>query len=122
MPPGSTYGGANTVSNVEEILGTNFSDQIAGSAAAETFNGGGAADTFLFTSSFGHDTIAGFAAGAGAGDVIKFATTIFANFAAVTAHATDNGTDTLITFDATNSLTLKNVLVSQLGVDDFVFV
>jgi hypothetical protein len=48
--------------------------------------------------------------------------TLFANFAAVQSHAQQVGADTVITFDAANTITLKNVTLSSLNVDDFQFI
>ncbi|MER8809930.1 VCBS domain-containing protein, partial [Mesorhizobium australicum] len=115
-------GGVNGVSNIEQVIGSQYADHIAGSSASETFNGGAGADTFAFASGFGHDTIVGFVAGPGAVDVIEFASSLFADFSEVMDNAADNGSDTVITFDGDNSLILKNVLVSQLSFDDFHFV
>ncbi|WP_181169184.1 hypothetical protein [Mesorhizobium sp. B2-4-14] len=133
-------GGVNTVSNIEEVIGTQYNDYMAGSIASETFNGGGGADTmiggigndtltggigsdtFIFRAGFGLDTITDFVAGAGSGDVIQFADDVFADFASVLAAATQVGADTVIAHDGSNTLTLKNVAVASLHQDDFQFI
>jgi len=63
-----------------------------------------------------------FAAGAGAGDVIQLDRGLFADFAAVMSHAQQVGTDTVITYDAFDTITLKGVALSNLAPDDFLFV
>jgi hypothetical protein len=55
-------------------------------------------------------------------DVLQFDTGLFASFAEVMAAAAQVGKDTVITFDANNSITLEKVLMSKLVVDDFAFV
>jgi hypothetical protein len=54
-------------------------------------------------------------------DIIDFSTSVFANFAAVQAASHQVGTDVQIVFDATNSVLVKNVLLANLGADDFHF-
>ncbi len=45
----------------------------------------------------------------------------FAGFAGVQAHAAQIGADTVITYDAAMSVTLKNVALASLGAADFGF-
>jgi Ca2+-binding RTX toxin-like protein len=106
----------------DTITGTSTADRIIGLAGNDTLTGGGASDIFVFNVGFGKDTITDFTAGAGSVDVIQLNTSVFANFAAVTAAATQVGSDTLITYDANNTLTLKNVAMSSLHQDDFTFI
>ena len=68
---------------------------------------------------FGHDTISGFSAGK---DRIQFDTSQFANFAAVIADAKQIGQDTVIAYDANDSITLKGVSLSSLQAKNFTFV
>ncbi|MDX8503314.1 calcium-binding protein [Mesorhizobium sp. VK4C] len=106
----------------ETIVGTAAADKIAGGGGADTLTGGAASDTFIFKAGFGLDKITDFAAGAGSLDVIQFDNDVFADFASVLAAATQVGTDTVITHDAANVLTLKNVTKTNLHQDDFQFV
>jgi hypothetical protein len=68
---------------------------------------------------FGRDTIVGFLT---AKDVIQFDTSQFANFAAVQAAAKQVNKDTVITYDANNSITLNGVTASSLKAGNFAFV
>jgi VCBS repeat-containing protein len=68
---------------------------------------------------FGKVVISGFAA---QHDTIQFDTTVFANFAAVTAHANQVGSDTVITYDQNDTVTLKGVTLSSLKASNFIFV
>ena len=68
------------------------------------------------------DTIADFLGGAGVGDVIQVDQSLFASFSDVLAHAQQVGTNTVITYDVNNSITLTAVALSNLAADDFLFV
>ncbi|WP_298965669.1 putative Ig domain-containing protein [uncultured Roseibium sp.] len=105
---------------VSEGSGTAGADRIVSGQANELFFGDAGSDIFVFQSGGnGHDAISDFVAGATSDDVIEFATGLFADFADVLASATDDGSDTLVSIDADNSLTLRNVLVTDLHQDDF---
>jgi VCBS repeat-containing protein len=67
---------------------------------------------------FGKVVISGFAP---QHDTIQFDTTVFANFAAVTAHAKQIGSDTVITQDPNDTITLKGVALSSLRASNFIF-
>ncbi|RWM91243.1 MAG: calcium-binding protein, partial [Mesorhizobium sp.] len=109
-------------SSKEALYGFGEVDVLNGGAGNDTLSGGADSDTFIFQASFGNDTITDFTAGAGSEDVIDFTTNVFADFAAVLAAATQVGSDTVITRDAGNVLTLKNFAMSNLHQDDFQFV
>ncbi|HZS64728.1 MAG TPA: calcium-binding protein [Xanthobacteraceae bacterium] len=96
---------------------------IAGNSGKNTLAGQGGADTFVFTSGFGKDTIKDFGAGSAAGhDFVQFSTSVFADFAAVLSHAADTKHDVVITFDANDTLTLHSVHKADLVSGDFLFV
>ena len=79
-------------------------------------------DTFVFHSGFGHDTIRDFEAGSGVVDVIRFVGGLFSGFADLLAHTADNGSgDAVISYDASNTVTLLNVAKTDLVSDDFSF-
>jgi hypothetical protein len=78
-------------------------------------------DAFVFETGF-QDVINDFAAGSGIGDVIRFDDMIFADYAAVIAASVQVGNTTVITASLGNSVTLKNVNLANLNVDDFAFV
>ncbi|KZK94603.1 Poly(beta-D-mannuronate) C5 epimerase 2 [Pseudovibrio sp. W74] len=103
-----------------KLRGTDGTDTIAGTQNDDLLVGGEGSDTFTFTNqTFGYDQIMDFEAGAFSDDVIRFDRDIFSDFDAVIAAASDDGTDTVITLDDDNSVTLKGVLKSDLHQDDF---
>ncbi|RWC64014.1 calcium-binding protein [Mesorhizobium sp.] len=106
----------------ETIVGTSAADKIFGGGGADTLTGGAGSDTFIFKSGFGLDNITDFAAGAGSQDIVQFGNDVFADFSSVLAAATQVGADTVITHDASNVLTLKNVALANLHQDDFQFI
>jgi Ca2+-binding RTX toxin-like protein len=105
----------------DTIDGGAGSDNIRGGEGSDTLTGGSGNDTFVFQPGFGHDTINDFAAGAGSDDVIEFDDAMFADFAAVLAASQQVGSDVQITVDASNSILLNDVALSNLHQDDFRF-
>jgi len=83
--------------------------------------GGIGNDTFVFGRGFGHDTIVDFVGGLGLSDVIRLDRDIFKSFTSVLAASAQVGTDVVITKDADNTITLKNVMLINLSADDFTF-
>jgi Ca2+-binding RTX toxin-like protein len=81
--------------------------------------GGTGNDTFVFRTGFAQDTITDFTAGAGSDDVIEFRDGIFADFAAVLAASSASGSSTVITVDASTTITLQGVAIGNLHADDF---
>ncbi|WP_084646956.1 calcium-binding protein [Mesorhizobium sp. WSM2561] len=106
----------------DTLAGTSWNDSLFGDAGNDTLTGGTGNDTFIFRSDFGLDNITDFAAGAGSQDAVEFANDVFADFAAVLAAASQVGSDTVITADTGNILTLKNVALTNLHQDDFRFI
>jgi hypothetical protein len=78
-------------------------------------------DTFDFTGSFGHNTIASFVASGNSHDTISFNSDDFANYAAVQAHMAQVGTDVVITLDAGDTIVLLHQTLSHLTTHDFAF-
>ncbi len=115
------YGGTDHWSSIEVFKGGSGHNDFAASNApgAYTWVGGATSDTFSFTGLFGRGTIANFTSGP---DVINLDHTEFADFAAVQAHAQQVGNDTVITFDANDTITLQNTMLSNLHASDFHFV
>lgn len=107
----------NSGNNLLRGLGGN--DRLEGGAGNDRLTGGVGNDTFVFKDGFGVDVITDFAAGAGLGDVIDFASDLFADFASILAAAEQVGAHTVITVDTGDSLTLQNVALSSLSQDDF---
>ena len=95
--------------------GNNDSITIAG-ASTLTMNGTG--ENFILHPAFGLDVISGFSAT----DSFQFDKTIFADWTHLKAAMTQSGTDTIITEDAKDKITLKNVTASSLTQSQFHFV
>ncbi|CAN7623273.1 M10 family metallopeptidase C-terminal domain-containing protein [Bosea sp. LjRoot9] len=126
---GGFTGTGNTLANIitggngnDTLVGGGGADTLIGGAGNDTLTGGTESDSFIFVSGFGKDTITDFVAGAGSVDVIEFDDAVFANLSSVLAAASQVGADTLITYDANTTITLKNVTMSNLHADDFRFV
>ena len=105
----------------DTLNGRDGSDLLIGTFGDDTLIGGKGNDTFEFTFNFGLDVIKDFKAGAGTPDVMSIDDGVFADFAAVLAAATQVGDDVVITKDAGNTITLENVLKTDLNADDFDF-
>ena len=97
-------------------------DRVSGGLGNDTITTGAGNDTIIFRPGFGLDTITDFQAGAGSVDVLELANSLFTDFEDVLASAAQVGSDTVITYDADNSITLKNVAMTSLHQDDFRFV
>jgi hypothetical protein len=95
---------------------------LNGGSGNDQLNGGTGKDQFQFGGGWGQDKIADFSAGAGAGDVIAFANTVFADFAAVMAATADDGLGNTVITKGAHTLTLTGVTRAQLNADDFQFV
>ncbi|MEX2693372.1 M10 family metallopeptidase C-terminal domain-containing protein [Rhizobium mongolense] len=126
----------DTYSEIENLTGSTFADTLYGNAGANRLNGsagndqinggggndillgGTGDDTFVFLTNFGMDTVEDFAA---ADDYIRFATDIFDDFASMLSSASQVGADTVITYDINNFVTLKDVALSGLTSDYFLF-
>jgi len=121
----------NTGSNADAINGANAVLILNGVAASVTGNGNqvylhgsntlalnGTGETLFADKAFALDTITGFVAS----DHIQFAAADFANFAALMGATRQSGADTVITLDAKDVITLKNVTASALTSSQFSFV
>jgi serralysin len=106
----------NTGSNV--LNGGGGNDTLAGGAGNDTLTGGSGNDTFVFGPGFGKDKVTDFAAGS---DKLQFDSHVFADAQHVFAASVQVGADVVITYDASNSVTLKNVALSSLHAGDFFF-
>ncbi|MFS8144428.1 calcium-binding protein, partial [Rhizobium sp. BR 249] len=112
-------GTGNALDNV--IVGGNGSNTLTGGAGNDTLSGGAAADVFIYLPNWGHDTITNFVATGSAHDMIRIDHSIFADWASLLAASGQSGDDTIVTADADNTITLKNVLLSSLHSGDFLF-
>jgi Ca2+-binding RTX toxin-like protein len=108
--------------NDDSLSGNDGNDILIGGTGSDGLAGGAGNDAFVFRPGFGMDAVADFTAGAGTDDVLEFANTLFSDFEAVLAEASQVGSDTVIAFDAANALTLKNVTLANLHADDVRFV
>lgn len=108
-------------------LGSGSNAALYGPASHETINVGpasdlvtvlGGNDTFVFGSNLGKDVITGFQATGSSHDVLQFSHNTFSNFASVLAHAAQVGSDVVITADAADVVTLKNVHITSLQSND----
>jgi hypothetical protein len=84
--------------------------------ADQTLAGAVGHDRFVFAGHVGHDAVEAFTVGED-----KFEIRFFADLDTLLAHAAEMGSDTVITVDAANTITLKNVSLAQLAQADFIF-
>jgi Ca2+-binding RTX toxin-like protein len=105
------------------IYGTSGNDTLVSTPGNDIMTGGSGADTFVFNgSSFGKDVITDFTVQGAHHDIIQFSQADFNSFAAVLAHATQVGSNTVIAYDANDTVTLHNVQINKLTQADFHFV
>lgn len=116
-----TVTATDAAGNVGKALGS----AIFGSSGADTlvspgdhtflFGGPGTAhDTFVFHKGFGKDVVGDFHPGE---DILQFDKSLFANSSTVLSHTSDDGHgNAVITYDATDTVTLTNVTKAQLAV------
>ncbi len=92
-------------------------------SVADLFTGAaGGRDTFAFADGFGHDVVNGFQAGTGANhDTLRFDAALVPDFAHLAPLMSRSGHDTLITFDAHDSLLVRNVAPDLLSSHDVSF-
>jgi aryl-phospho-beta-D-glucosidase BglC (GH1 family) len=100
------------------LSGLDGNDTLIGGAGRDTLAGGAGNDTFVFGPGFGRDTVTDFASGS---DVLQFDSRVFADAEHVLAASVQVGADVVITCDADNSVTLKNVALASLHAGDFLF-
>lgn len=117
-----TVGDVSLTIEVSQMIATPDDDILNGGMGSNELTGGAGDDVFVFAAGFGKDTILDFVAGAGTDDTIEFDDAVFADLSAVLAAATQVGADTVISYDADNTVTLKNVAKTNLHADDFRFV
>jgi Ca2+-binding RTX toxin-like protein len=83
---------------------------------SDILNGGAGADTFVFKTDFGSNTVNNFTPGA---DMVQFSQSMFASAAAVLGAAQQVGSDVVITHDALDVVTLHNTQLANLHASDF---
>jgi len=109
------------------VHGLQGNDTLTGGKGDDFLEGGPGNDVFVFGPGFGHDFVYDFAASGGKHDFIQFEAGTFANFADVINlddgdGAKQVGSDVVITLDADNIITLRNVQLGSLTESDFLFV
>ncbi|ODN70368.1 calcium-binding protein [Methylobrevis pamukkalensis] len=93
-------------------------DRLNGGIGNDTLTGGSGSDTFVFdVANFGVDTITDFASN----DIIRFATSLFDDFASVLGATSTNGDGDAVISLGDNSITLIDVAKADLVADDFIF-
>jgi Ca2+-binding RTX toxin-like protein len=105
----------------DTIWGEDGTDVIIGGTGNDVLIGGANADTFYFTNGDATDIITDFAPTGAEHDQIWFDHTDLTSFADVLAHATSDGSSTVITYHAGDTLTLNGVTTAQLTAGDFIF-
>ena len=115
---GAATSGLTVVGSGNNVTLTNPS----GTTSDILIGNGGGNDTFVFSgAAFGNDQVVGFRLGKNH-DVLQFDHTVFSSFSAVKAHAAQVGSNTVITVDAHDSVTLVGTSLSHLQAADFHFV
>lgn len=97
-------------------------DTLIGGAGNDTMTGGAGIDTFVFHAGFGIDTISSFTATGASHDVLQFDQSLFADWAHLLGATVQSGSDLLITLDANDTITLKNVALANFTSADAAFV
>jgi len=100
------------------VYGSTYNDTLKVGPGNDLVMGHGGNDTFVFGTSFGKDVITDFQASNRNHDTLQFSHNTFSSFAAVLAHAAQVGSDVVITADAFDTITLKNVQISSLQKHD----
>ena len=108
----TVYGGAN-----DTIAAGSGNDQLV-AAPGDLWTVGRGQDTFSFNTGFGTNTITDFNT---SHDVLQLASVLFPNYAAVMADTRQVGANTVITYDANDTITLTGVAVSHLTANNFKF-
>ena len=97
-------------------------DLIIGGAGADALTGGAGIDTFIYHAGFGIDTINKFTATGASHDFLQFDKSIFADWAHLLGATKQQGSDLLITLDATDTILLKSVALANFTSADAKFV
>ncbi len=97
-------------------------DVLDGGEGSDTMTGGLGSDTFVFRPGYGKDVITDFttaSSGLPGADLVDMADFGYADFQALMQDTAQNGSDAIITIDASTTLTLQNIQVSALSDADF---
>jgi hypothetical protein len=115
---GDTVNGSNGTVNLTSAQATvNGSTDTLNLSGTSTVTANGGSDAFVFGATIGKEVVNGFAST----DTIQFSASDFANWSALSSHMTQSGANTVITFDANDTVTLTNVTASNLTSSEFKF-
>ena len=117
-----TFDGSSvdTLSSIENAIGSQFNDTLAAGAGISVLTGGGGSDTFAFRAGFGHGVITDFATSGAAPDVIRVDHGLFANDDPLSA-AHDIGDDVILVANGGADITLLGLHKADLAMTDFHF-
>jgi serralysin len=107
----------NTKNNV--LNGGAGIDTLIGGLGNDTLTSGSGSDVFVFSPGHGNDTVQDFSKVDG--DLLRISTGLFANWTVLLSKTTQNGADTVIKFDNSNSITLAGVAKANLTQSDVQF-
>jgi len=110
------YGNAGVASTL--VAGSGADILVVTGIAGTILTGGAGHDTFAFPNLMGHDEVTNFGI---AKDTLQFNASLFANFSAAMAAATQVGLNTVFTIDAGDTVTLDNVTKTSLTAGNFHF-
>src|SRR5262249_35115609 len=109
----TTLADANTATPTQPATTESTQSNPATQTASPAATGSSSGDTFVFAPNLGNAAIANFHPDT---DTIEIDHTVFADFQALLAAAHDDATgNAVITADAHDSITIKNVTVAQLA-------
>ncbi len=103
------------------LVGSSGNDTLISQAGNDVLVGGAGNDTFVFNLANGNDTITDFDKTNEVIDLHGYAAAGVTDFASLMTHVAQVGNNTVITFDASNTITLANVQLNQLHQSDFIF-
>ena len=106
----------------DNLFGGAGNDYIDGGQGDDVLTGNAGSDAFAFGVSFGRDTVTDFTATGAGHDRILLPSSLFADFAAVQSHMTQSGANVVISDGLGDTLTLSNLLTTDLTAGDFGFI
>ncbi|RYF04705.1 MAG: hypothetical protein EOO77_29295, partial [Oxalobacteraceae bacterium] len=106
----------------DTITAGSAGDTIIGGAGADALTGAAGIDTFVYHSGFGKDTVASFTATGTSHDYIQVDKTLFADWTRLLGATKQVGSDLVITYDTSNTITLKNIALANFTSADAIFV
>ena len=105
----------------DTIYGEGGDDTLTGGTGNDTLTGGDGVDTFVFHKGDGQDAITDFAATGTAHDIIQIDPALVTSWTDLLSKSTQSGANVVIAANTNDKITLNNVAVSSLTVDNFRF-